>query len=92
MPATSRWFLRLGFEVWHVPGISRAWRYDFADGSFVLVTDLGGYDLPEPGGPYSAMSLSAANELVDYQEWLRDTKDLFRWFSRMSRLCARRAQ
>ncbi len=92
MPATSRWFLRLGFEVWHVPGISRAWRYDFADGSFVLVTDLGGYDLPEPGGPYSAMSLSAANELVDYQEWLRDTKDLFHWFSRMSRLCARRAQ
>jgi len=85
MPAIP-WLRRLGFEIWHLPGISRAWRYDFADGSYLLVTDLGGYDLPEPGGPFSAIALTLDDELIDAQPYLLSAAQLFRRFLRMSRL------
>lgn len=84
-PSTSPEFVRLGFHVWSVPGVSRAWRYEFDDGRFVLVTDTGGYDLPEPTGPYVAICLSGRNEQLDFQPLLRDMKAVYRWFRRQSR-------
>lgn len=85
MPITSSWFSKLGFEVLNCPGVSRAWQYDLADGSFVLITDLGGYDLPEPGGPYSAMVLSSANDLGEVCANLATPRSLFQWFARVRR-------
>jgi hypothetical protein len=85
MPATDHWFSRLGFEVFHSPGISRAWRYEFDDGRFLLVTDLGGYDLPEPGGPYSAILLSRSNEVLEMCEFLPTQDDMFGCFDRIRR-------
>lgn len=84
-PSTSPEFVRLGFHVWSVPGVSRAWRYEFEDGRFVLVTDPGGYDLPEPSGPYVAICLSCRDEQLDFQPLLRDMKAVYRWFRRQSR-------
>lgn len=89
MPTTSEWFLRFGFTIWHTPGVSRAWRYDFAGGSYVLVTGLDGFDLPEWGGPYSAMLFSSTDELIEYQEYLSSTKQFVYWFNHASRLKAR---
>jgi len=88
MPASSRLFLTLGFEVWQVPGVSRAWRLELSDGSFVLVTDIGGYDLPEPGGPYSAIGMRRSYELIESVSLLRETKSLMRWLSHLQRLVA----
>jgi len=92
VPVTCDWFSKLGFDVWTIPGCSRAWRYEFDDGSYVLVTDLGGYDLPESGGPYSAISLSSSDEMIECQEWLHSTKALLDWFRHITRLCAFRVR
>lgn len=90
IPTIGTCFWRLGFKVWQVPGMSRAWRYEFTDGSYVLVTDLGGYDLPELGGPYAVMSLSPTDELIESREWLHSTGQLFRWLKHTERLIAKR--
>jgi hypothetical protein len=79
------WFQVQGFTIVHTPGISRAWRFDFSDGGCLLVTDVGGFDLPEPGGPYSATCLSRREELVEFVPLLRRTKDLHRYFRRWQR-------
>ena len=84
-PTKSYWFVEMGFEESHSPGVSRAWRYQFADGSFVLVTDVGGYDLPPLRGPYSGMHLSAQLELLDIAPLVRSTRDLYRWLRHRQR-------
>lgn len=91
MPRISLMFLQLGYELFHVPGISRAWRREFADRSYVLITDIGGYDLPEPGGPYSAMHLSSRYELLDINPCLNTTRELFAWIQRLERIAARQS-
>jgi hypothetical protein len=88
--STGRWFVQLGFRVFHVPGMSRAWQFEFNDGSYVLITDIGGFDLPEPGGPYAVMALSRSDEMLDLQPFLSSARDVFYWFRRMSRLSAAR--
>jgi hypothetical protein len=85
MPSTSRWFIDMGFSVAQTPGVSRAWQYDFVDGSYLLITDVGGYDLPEPGGPYCGMHLSRRSELLEFVALLWRTSDLFRWFRHVQR-------
>ncbi len=90
MPATSRLFLTLGFHVWHIPGVSRAWRREFADGSFLLVTDSGGYDLPEPQGPWSGMFLSGRDEFIELAPPARRMQQIVRWIRHTERLFVRR--
>jgi hypothetical protein len=94
MPATSRWFVEMGFAVFCVPGISRAWQYELEDGSYLLVTDIGGYDFPPPGGPYSCMHLSRRNELLEFAALLWRTGELFQWLRHVQRkaLFERRAR
>jgi len=84
-PAANCWFVELGFEVYHSPGVSRAWRRVLDDGSYLLVVDVGGYDLPPTGGPYSGMHLSARLELLDRAPLLPRTKDLFQWLRHLER-------
>ena len=63
----ERHMKQLGFHVWCVAGISRAWRRFAQHGSYVLVTDIGGFDLPEPNGPYQVVPLTAQDDFVDGQ-------------------------
>lgn len=83
--AAGHWLQFQGFTVVHTPGISRAWRYEFPDGRFLLVTDVGGFDLPEQGGPYSAICLSRQDELVEFAPLLMKSKDLYRFIRRQQR-------
>jgi hypothetical protein len=92
MALASHPFRELAFEIWQVPGISRAWKYEFADGSYVLVTDIGGYDLPDAGGPYVGLYLSNGDELIEHEPLLRNAKNLVRWFEHARRLTKYRAQ
>ena len=87
MPVTpaSSWFHDQGFSLIHTPGIARAWRLELADQSHLIVTDIGGYDLPELGGPYSVLLLSQRDELVEYVPLLERTKDLYRFLKRQQR-------
>lgn len=90
MPRISRLFPRLGYEVWQVSGVSRAWYRELPDRSYVLITDIGGYDLPEVGGPYAGMYLSAQNELIEFAPWLRHTAALSDWLRHVTRLAGYR--
>ena len=80
---------QLGFHIWCVGGISRAWRRFQRDGSCLLVTDVGGYDLPETHGPYQATQLTARDELVEAQSLIRRASRLVRWLRRRERLVDR---
>jgi len=90
MPATSRLFLDLGFQVWHIPGVSRAWKREYSDGSFLLITDAGGYDLPEPTGPWSGIYLSHRDEFLELAPLARRMKEIIRWIRHTERLCLHR--
>lgn len=90
MPATSRLFVDLGFQVWHIPGVSRAWKREYADGSFLLITDPGGYDLPEPKGPWSGMYLSGRDEFIEDAPLAERMKEIVRWIHHTERLLMRR--
>lgn len=86
MPRISLMFLQQGYELFYVPGISRAWRRELPNRSYLLITDIGGYDLPEPGGPYSGMYLSAQDELIEFIPWMPDARGLFGWVRHAERL------
>lgn len=77
---------QLGFHIWCVGGVSRAWRRFQQDGSYILVTDVGGYDLPEPNGPYQALQFTAKDELVDVRSLIGQASQLVRWLRRRERL------
>ena len=91
MPSTSRLFVELGFQVWHIPGVSRAWKREYADGSFLLITDAGGYDLPEPKGPWSGIYLSRRDEFIELAPLARRMKEIIGWIRHTERLLARRS-
>ena len=82
----NRHMKQLGFHIWCVGGVSRAWRRFQRDGSYLLVTDVGGYDLPESTGPYLAMQLSATDELVEAGSLIQRAALLVRWLRRLERL------
>ena len=75
----------LGFVVFHTPGIARAWKYDFPDGSSLLATDLEGFDLPLPNGPFTVVKLSHRDELIEAAPLLLQPKDLYRYLRHMQR-------
>jgi len=77
-PGVGHWLAGLGFVVVHEPGISRAWRLDL-DGGYLLVTDVGGYDLPEAGGAASAYRFTRRDELEEFVELLADDGALRGW-------------
>ena len=88
MPVKRHLFPMLGFVVSHTPGIARAWRYEFPDGSSLLVTDLEGFDLPHPDGPYAVLYLSPRDELLEVVSELQRPKDVYRFVRRKQRLVA----
>ncbi len=85
-------FGRLGFQVWHCPGVSRAWRRILPAGDSVLITDVGGFDLPERGGPYAALLLSPRDELVEFEPFFERLGDLVHWIRHTERRVSVRPQ
>ncbi|SMP45888.1 hypothetical protein SAMN06265222_10218 [Neorhodopirellula lusitana] len=79
-------WIERGFQVHHKPGVSRAWVRAESDGRQLILTDLGGFDLPSRDGPFQACVLSADNVLLDgpvqiptrlaLARWLRDRSDV----------------
>ena len=61
----DRRLMRLGFRLWHIGGVSKAWRKFDRDGGYVLVTDVGGCDLPEENGPFLVWAFTTADDLQD---------------------------
>ncbi|WP_165252622.1 hypothetical protein [Paludisphaera soli] len=80
----GHWLAALGFELVHEPGISRAWRLDLA-GGYLLITDVGGYDLPEVGAAASAYRFTRGDELEEFVEVLLDARSLHAWIRRARR-------
>jgi hypothetical protein len=75
----------------YTPGISRAFRLQIDDG-YLLITDVGGYDLPEVGGAASAYVFSNADEVVEFEEFLEDSRALFDWVRSATRRSRRRSR
>ncbi|OJW22206.1 MAG: hypothetical protein BGO49_19465 [Planctomycetales bacterium 71-10] len=90
-PISSHWLARLGFVMSHQPGVSRAWRLDVGD-DYLLVTDVGGYDVPEPGAPASAYAFTRSDDLLEFEEVLIDSRSLHGWVRSASRRCRRRSR
>jgi len=86
MTPIDRWLDGCGFDVWHVPGVSRCWRLQLSAGDSVLITDPGGYDLPEPGGPYLAICLTAGDDPLEGPTLLTETRQLVVWLRHVQRL------
>ena len=63
--------------------------HEFAGGNYVLVTSLDGFDLPRRGGPYSSMLLSSSDQLIEHQEYLKNTRQLIYWFAHAARVTDR---
>jgi hypothetical protein len=76
---TAAWFVSQGFVVWHVPGMSRAWRREMPDGSYLLVTDLSGFDLPAAGETCIACHFTALDEILRHSTDLNDEDSLSAW-------------
>jgi hypothetical protein len=87
----THWLADLGFECMHTPGISRAWQLYIDDG-YILITDVGGYDLPEIGAPATAYVFSNADEVLEFEEFLNDSQALFNWVRSARRRSRRRSQ
>lgn len=52
----QQWIER-AFRVEHVPGVARSWQRFEPDGSLIILTDAGGFDLPNRNGPFYATHL-----------------------------------
>lgn len=90
-PISSHWLAGLGFVMTHEPGVSRAWRLDMYDG-YLLITDLGGYDVPEVGAPASAFAFTFRDDLVEFEEVLPDSRSLHGWIRSAVRRSRRRTE
>jgi hypothetical protein len=82
-------FAEADWQIWHVPGFSRSWRREFPDRCYLLVTNIDGFDLPESGGPYAALSLSPYDDVLYHETFLPDSRELMRWVRRMERMNGR---
>lgn len=67
------------FVVYHTPGIARALMHCGSSGNYILLTDIGGFDLPDPGGPFVAQQLSVDDRLISGPETLADRQQLVDW-------------
>ena len=88
---TSHWLSRLGFSVTHQGGVSRAWRLDLGE-DYLLVTDVGGYDLPGVGESASGYRFTNSDDLLEFEEILTDSRALYGWIRSARRRARRRVR
>ncbi|MBB3209580.1 hypothetical protein FHS27_005420 [Rhodopirellula rubra] len=74
----SHWIER-AFSLTHTPGIARSWQRVEPNGSLIVLTDAGGFDLPSREGPFLATHLSAHDELLSGPELLPTRLSLAVW-------------
>ncbi|MDG2221961.1 MAG: hypothetical protein P8L85_11300 [Rubripirellula sp.] len=58
-------WIERGFRVDHKPGVSRAYVRTESDGRQVILTDLGGFDLPSRDGPFRICVINRDDQVVD---------------------------
>lgn len=58
-------WVQRGFRVDHRPGVSRAYVREEPQGDFFLLTDPGGFDLPDQNGPFQITHFSAQQDVLD---------------------------
>jgi len=77
-------WIERGFNVDHRPGVSRAWVRVEKDGRQLILTDLGGFDLPSRDGPFQACVVNGDDEMVDDPIQLPTRLALARWLRERS--------
>ncbi|MFG0288433.1 MAG: hypothetical protein ACF8CQ_09665 [Rhodopirellula sp. JB044] len=73
-----------GFEVQHTPGVSRSLIRIETNGDYFLLTDSGGYDIPNDDGPFRIMQLSRTGMLIDGPTNFGNRLALAAWLRRRS--------
>lgn len=77
-------WIERGFQMVHRPGISRAWVRVEADGRQLILTDTGGFDLPDREGPFQICIVNRNDEMTDGPIELVDRLALARWLRERS--------
>lgn len=77
-------WIERGFKVHHKPGVSRAFIRTEADGRQLILTDLGGFDLPNRNGPFLICVIDRNDQLVDGPVELPTRLALARWLRERS--------
>ncbi|OYP34224.1 hypothetical protein [Rhodopirellula sp. MGV] len=74
----QQWIER-AFRVEHRPGIARSyWRVE-PDGTIIMLTDEGGFDLPSRDGPFLAIHMDRDNNVLCGPECLPTRLSLAVW-------------
>lgn len=87
MPVTVLFYLNWverGFLVQHKPGFSRAWMRVESDGRQLILSDVGGFDLPPRDGPFHACILDSDDQVVHGLIELPNRLSLARWLRERS--------
>lgn len=77
-------WIERGFQVVHTPGVARAWIRTEADGIQLILTDLGGFDLPSTDGPFQICVINRDAQLIDGPAQLSNRLALARWLRERS--------
>lgn len=77
-------WIERGFQMVHKPGVSRAWVRVESDGRQLILTDTGGFDLPDPNGPFQICIFNRVDEVTDGPVELPNRLALARWLRERS--------
>ncbi len=77
-------WIERGFRVFHKPGVSRAWIRVESDGRQLILTDTGGFDLPNRNGPFQICVLNQDDEFTEGPVTLPNRLALARWLRERS--------
>jgi len=77
-------WIERGFQMVHKPGVSRAWVRLESDGRQLILTDVGGFDLPHRNGPFLICIVNRDDELSDGPVELPNRLALARWLRERS--------
>ncbi|MEM6365691.1 MAG: hypothetical protein AAF745_14780 [Planctomycetota bacterium] len=77
-------WIERGFRLLHKPGVSRAWVRVESDGRQLILTDIGGFDLPNRDGPFLICIINRDDELIDGPVELPNRLALARWLGQRS--------
>ena len=77
-------WIERGFQMVHKPGVSRALVRVESDGRQLILTDVGGFDLPHRNGPFVICIVNRDDELLDGPVELPNRLALARWLRERS--------
>lgn len=77
-------WIERGFQIVHKPGVSRALVRVESDGRQLVLTDTGGFDLPDRNGPFQICIINSGDELLEGPVELPSRLALARWLRERS--------